>query len=180
MHKIPPPYRPLFSGESLKKPFTADGFRANPFVTSGAKPCAQSGICGPHGAFGARVGAVVCVALMFAVWGGLPAQADAPVVEGVTFQKGNDSWRFSVTLSHPDTGWDHYADGWRIETAEGAVLGTRILTHPHVNEQPFTRSLGGVSLPDGLTEVFVRAKCNVDGWSEETMRVDLSDNPSDS
>ncbi len=33
-----------------------------------------------------------------------------------------------------------YVDGWHVETAEGEILGTRILLHPHVGEQPFTRS----------------------------------------
>jgi hypothetical protein len=49
-------------------------------------------------------------------------------------------------LRHGDTGWDDYADGWRIETPAGEVLGTRVLHHPHVEEQPFTRSLGGVEI----------------------------------
>lgn len=75
--------------------------------------------------------------------------------------------RFDVTLSHPDTGWDHYADGWRVELADGTILGTRVLVHPHVNEQPFTRS-DRIVVPDGVTEVFVRASCNVDGWAEKT------------
>lgn len=69
----------------------------------------------------------------------------------------------SVTLAHPDTGWDHYADGWRIETEDGTVVGTRELLHPHVEEQPFTRSLTVNDLPRG--PLFIRAKCSVDGWS---------------
>ncbi len=72
--------------------------------------------------------------------------------------------RVSVTLAHPDTGWDHYADGWRVETEDGTVLGTRELLHPHVEEQPFTRSLTVNDLPDG--PLFIRAKCSVDGWSD--------------
>lgn len=93
-----------------------------------------------------------------------PAFAEAPVVEHVAFEGG----RFDVTLSHPDTGWDHYADGWRVELADGTVLGTRILTHPHETEQPFTRSDSGYEIPDGVTEVFIRASCNVDGWADTT------------
>ncbi len=72
--------------------------------------------------------------------------------------------RVSVTLAHPDTGWDHYADGWRVETEDGTVLGTRELLHPHVEEQPFTRSLTVNDLPEG--PLFIRAKCSVDGWSD--------------
>ena len=96
------------------------------------------------------------------------AAADAPLVETITQSSG----RFSVTLSHPDTGWDHYADGWRVELADGTVLGTRELAHPHVNEQPFTRS-ARIMVPDGVTRVFIRARCNLDGWNADSVAFDL-------
>ena len=104
------------------------------------------------------------LAAVFIVWAGA-GSADAPVIEAVETAIG----QFNVTLSHPDTGWDHYADGWRVEDENGDVLGLRVLGHPHVNEQPFTRSL----LIDGPLPavVFVRARCSVDGWSETTTAV---------
>lgn len=95
-------------------------------------------------------------------------RADPPEIAEIAYDNG----RFSVTLRHSDTGWDHYADGWRVEDAEGNVLGTRVLAHPHVNEQPFTRS-HRIAVPDGLTRVFVRAKCSVDGWNETRQAFDL-------
>ena len=55
---------------------------------------------------------------------------------------GDGPYTFAVTVASPDTGWDKYADEWRIESEAGEVLGVRELTHPHVDEQPFTRSLG--------------------------------------
>lgn len=102
-----------------------------------------------------------------------PLLADPPVIEDVQIRQSGDAWSFSVTLSHPDTGWDHYADGWRVLAPNGDVLGTRVLHHPHVQEQPFTRSLGGVSLPEGLNEVQVEARDNVDGWTGITKLVPL-------
>ncbi|MEJ8561403.1 hypothetical protein QTO30_09365 [Yoonia sp. GPGPB17] len=99
----------------------------------------------------------------------VPAFADGPVIENVTV----DGDRFSVTLSHPDTGWDHYADGWEVLDADGNSLGIRELLHPHVTEQPFTRSLSGVVVPEGATVVYVRARCNVDGWSDDLFEVVL-------
>ncbi|KHQ53458.1 hypothetical protein [Mameliella alba] len=93
-----------------------------------------------------------------------PAFADPPVIEAVEAQQSGESWRFSVTLSHPDAGWDHYADGWRVELPDGTVLGTRELLHPHVDEQPFTRSQSGIAVPEGTAQVMIRAKCSVDGW----------------
>ena len=102
-----------------------------------------------------------------------PALADPPVITDAAARVGGSGWTFRVTLSHPDTGWDHYADGWRIETAEGTVLGTRVLAHPHVTEQPFTRSLSGVAIPQGIEAVYIRAKCSVDGWNADRVAFDL-------
>lgn len=100
-----------------------------------------------------------------------PVFADGPVITDVTVTK--DS--VSVTLSHPDTGWDHYADGWEVLDADGNSLGVRTLYHPHVNEQPFTRALSGVQFPDGATVLYVRARCNVDGWSDALFEVKRAD-----
>ncbi|WP_330165822.1 hypothetical protein [Seohaeicola saemankumensis] len=82
-------------------------------------------------------------------------------------------WRFEVTISHPDSGWDHFADGWEIQDSQGNRLGWRQLLHPHVNEQPFTRSLNNVMIPDGTKEVFIRTRCARDGWSDQITRVVL-------
>lgn len=100
------------------------------------------------------------------------AMADAPVIEGaVAVQSADGTWRFDVTVSHPDTGWDHYADGWRVEDEAGQEIGLRVLAHPHETEQPFTRSLSGVAIPDGQGRVFIRARCIVDGWSERVFEI---------
>lgn len=102
-----------------------------------------------------------------------PALSDIPVVKAVAAQKAGMVWNFHVTLEHPDTGWDHYADSWEVLDAAGNRLGYRELLHPHVDEQPFTRSLSGVAIPDGTREIFVRAHCSLDGWTTEAVRVDL-------
>ena len=83
------------------------------------------------------------------------------------------TWTVSVTLEHADTGWDDYADGWEVLDADGARLGFRELLHPHVNEQPFTRSLSGVTIPDNLTSVFIRARTNTDGWGDSMLEVSI-------
>jgi hypothetical protein len=84
-------------------------------------------------------------------------------------------WRFDVTVRHNDEGWDHYADAWQVvDSRNGRVLGERILAHPHDNEQPFTRSQSGITIPAGLTRVLVRAKCNVHGFGGQEILVDLS------
>ena len=57
-------------------------------------------------------------------------------------KSGDGTYRFSVTLRHADTGWDHYANKWDVVAPDGTVLGTRVLAHPHVQEQPFTPLAG--------------------------------------
>ena len=102
-----------------------------------------------------------------------PAWAHDAVINGATARTGASGWTFNVTLTHAETGWDDYADGWRVETEAGEVLGTRVLAHPHVNEQPFTRSLSGVAVPDGVTPVWIRARTSVDDWGEDRLQLDL-------
>lgn len=93
------------------------------------------------------------------------AAADPPrVVAAEATRDGDGTWTISVTLSHPDTGWDHYASGWQVLTPDEDVIAVRELTHPHVDEQPFTRSLSGVAIPAGLKEVLIRPRCTMDGW----------------
>ena len=98
------------------------------------------------------------------------ALADAPQVQNVTVTGD----RVDVTVLHPDTGWDHYADGWEVLDADGKRLGFRELFHPHENEQPFTRSQSGIVIPEGATSIFIRTRCNVDGWSDELFEVTLA------
>ena len=112
------------------------------------------------------------LALILALGAG-PAFADAPVIEAVEASRAGMGWRFDVTLSHPDTGWGHYADGWEVLDAAGNQIAFRELMHPHVEEQPFTRSLQNVMLADGVRSVFIRSRCSQDGWSEETYEVML-------
>ncbi len=115
----------------------------------------------------------LCLAvLLITAWS--PARAgEADVLEVRATQEGGGTWRFDVTVAHEDTGWDHYADRWEVLAPDGSVLGTRVLLHPHETEQPFTRSLGGVALPEGLDAVTVRAHDSVHGLDGREFRIDL-------
>ena len=111
-----------------------------------------------------------------------PSSADADVtfVRAVKEDQEN-SWTFHVTVEHPDTGWEDYADGWDVVLPDGEVIKpdpaspfTRLLLHPHENEQPFTRSQRGVIIPEGASTVRVRAHDLVDGFGGQEVVVDLT------
>jgi hypothetical protein len=102
-----------------------------------------------------------------------PAIADDATIEAATAKASGDAWTFAVTLKHEDTGWDDYADGWRVVLEDGTELGMRVLHHPHVTEQPFTRSLNGVAIPADVDQVFIEARTNVDGWGTARLAVSL-------
>ena len=94
----------------------------------------------------------------------LPGLADAPAILRATAVQSGATLTISVTLRHADTGWAHYADGWSVQLPDGTELGYRTLHHPHVEEQPFTRSLGGVNIPDGTKRLVLIPHDSVHGW----------------
>lgn len=105
---------------------------------------------------------------------GLPAIAgEADVLDVDVSCKSGPVCRFDVTVRHDDEGWKHYANRWDVLSREGEVLATRILAHPHDNEQPFTRSLTNVRIPDGLSEVIIRAHDSVHEYGGKEMVVQL-------
>lgn len=70
----------------------------------------------------------------------------------------------STTVRSVDIEGVSYADAWEVRDLDGAVLGVRVLTHPHANEQPFTRSLSNVNIPVDILEVEVVAQDSVRGF----------------
>jgi hypothetical protein len=54
------------------------------------------------------------------------------------------------------------------------VLGSRTLYHPHVDEQPFTRSLDNVAIPTDVTTVVIRAHDTVHGLGGRAFTLTLS------
>jgi hypothetical protein len=81
--------------------------------------------------------------------------------------------RFVVTLHHADEGWKHYADRWEVLSPEGELLATRVLRHPHVEEQPCTRALPGVKIPISVEKVRIRARDSVHGYGGEEVESEL-------
>mgnify|MGYP007046916815 CR=1 FL=1 len=114
------------------------------------------------------------LAILFAV--AVPKSASAgqaSVLDATVRANPGGTYAFSATIFHKDEGWKHYADAFEILNSNGVVLGTRILYHPHVDEQPFTRSLSKVEIPIGVNQVKVRAKCKIHGPGKRVVTLTL-------
>ncbi len=98
---------------------------------------------------------------------------EADVVSARAIRAANGSFHFEVTIRSQDRGWDHYADRFEIIAPDGTVLGVRQLAHPHVDEQPFTRELDGVLVPDTLDTVVIRAHHHPRGYDGATVQLEL-------
>ena len=97
-----------------------------------------------------------------------------PDVVAVTVSGGaSGGLRFDVTISSPYDTPQRYADAWRVVGIDGTVFGVRELLHDHAGEQPFTRSLDGVEIPDGVDVVIVEARDQLNGWGGEAMEVTI-------
>lgn len=109
---------------------------------------------------------------------GDPAGAAYPDVIDVSVSAGGDgSYTFDATISSPYDTPDRYADAFRVRTPDGTVLGVRELTHPHQDEQPFTRSLTGVEVPAAVDRVVVEGRDRANGWGGATVEIPRSELP---
>jgi hypothetical protein len=99
---------------------------------------------------------------------------DFPDIIGVeATPEDGGTWRFDVTVSSPYDSRDRYADAWRVVGPDGTEFGIRILTHDHASEQPFTRSQGGIAVPDHVNTVTVEGRDRTNGWGGGTLALQL-------
>jgi len=113
----------------------------------------------------------LCAATLL-LWPATAAGGEAHVIDVAVAVEPAGTYRFDVTVHHEDTGWDHYVDAWDVVAPDGAVLATRVLAHPHVDDQPFTRSLGGIEIPDEIERVTIRARDTVHLYGGATVVVE--------
>tara|TARA_R110002126_G_scaffold47096_29_gene132062 strand:+ start:213 stop:623 length:411 start_codon:yes stop_codon:yes gene_type:complete len=114
----------------------------------------------------------VCAGLvaLFVGISALEAAADKPqVIKARIIRLHKTSYEIQVLVQHDDTSWDHYADRWEVIGPGGKILGTRVLYHPHIGESQFLRNLRGVTIPDGVTHIIIRAHDKVHGNSRERL-----------
>lgn len=109
---------------------------------------------------------LITAALVSGLLAATPLQAGQVDVLKVEIEPTGEPGRFDVevTLRHADSGWDHYANRWEILGPQGEVIATRVLAHPHVHEQPFTRGLSAVRIPGEFSWVRVRGHDLVHGY----------------
>lgn len=124
--------------------------------------------------------AMALVLLLAAACGSDPATTDDgagserfPDVIAVESELDDAGWTFSVTISSPYDSPERYADAWRVLGPDGTELGFRLLTHDHADEQPFTRSQRGITIPDDVTTVTVQGRDLLNGWGGGTIDHEL-------
>ena len=96
-----------------------------------------------------------------------------PYVVDVDPERDGETFSFAVTISSPYDSPERYADGWRVTDEDGTVYGEHSLAHDHANEQPFTRTQTGVSIPADVDEVIVEGRDQQYGYGGETVTVTL-------
>ncbi len=116
---------------------------------------------------------ILLLVFFLLVWSSPSLAGEADVLNVDVKKNKKGSFGFSVTVKHADSGWDHYADKWDIVAEKGVIYGTRILHHPHVGEQPFTRNLSGVKIPAGVKTVTIRAHDSVHKYGGKVVTVTL-------
>ena len=99
----------------------------------------------------------------------------ADVINASALRSDDGTWTFDVTISSPyESGWGQYADEFQIiSISDDIILGTRSLAHPHPSEQPFTRSLGGIIIPNDLSMVSITARDSINGYCGEVLDLEL-------
>ncbi len=112
--------------------------------------------------------------LIFGLLFSVNAFANNVEIVRVVLSKYAGSWRADVTLRHADEGWKHYADAWRLVDDKGNEIAKRVLWHPHVNEQPFTRSLSNFHLSENIKILYVEAHDKKHGWSPDRVKIDMT------
>lgn len=95
-------------------------------------------------------------------------------VTDISVSGAENQYTFSVTISSPDLGCQQYADWWEVIDLDGNLIYRRILSHSHVNEQPFTRPGGPVAI-SSTEVVYIRAHMNNTSYGNKVFKGSVSD-----
>ncbi len=83
------------------------------------------------------------------------------------------SFEIAVTVSSPYDTPERYADAWRVLLPDDQVLAERELLHDHASEQPFTRSLNRVVIPEDVSTVTIQGRDKTYGYGGTPMTVQV-------
>lgn len=99
-----------------------------------------------------------------------------PAIAGVEITPdGQDTFDFALTISSPYDSPERYADGWKVETVDGRLLGEKRLLHDHADEQPFTRVLEDVEIGPDINKIVIQARDSVNGYGGPKLTIELRD-----
>ena len=115
----------------------------------------------------------VLIFILLFKFSGISIASDAKIIKASAELTSAQKYNISVTVEHADEGWEHFANAWRVYSMEGELIGERVLHHPHVKEQPFTRRLLGLSVPTEVKEVTIVAVCSKTGESKASYNLKL-------
>ena len=86
----------------------------------------------------------------------------------------SNNYEFSVGIQSPDTGCDQYADWWEVLSEDSALIYRRILAHSHVNEQPFVRTGGPVTI-EANDVLYIRGHMHPGGYGGNVFKGSVRD-----
>ena len=115
----------------------------------------------------------ILILILISMLSGLCIASDAKIIKATGELTSAQKFNISVTIEHADEGWDHYANAWHVYSPDGKLIGKRVLHHPHVDEQPFTRTLLGLDVPREVSEVTIVAVCSKTGESKASYTLKL-------
>jgi hypothetical protein len=124
-----------------------------------------------------RTALSLALALLVAAGTPVLAQTGEPkfpdVIDVKVTPKGGGRFDVAVTMTSPYDTATRYADAFRIVTLDGAQLGIFVFAHDHATEQPFTRALSNVAVPESIKTIRIEGRDMVSGYGGRFMEVVL-------
>ena len=92
-----------------------------------------------------------------------------PSVVAAEVSGDSDLFTFQVMISSPYASAERHTDAVRVIGDDGVVYGILELTHPHAGQQPFSRTLRDVEIPESVTKVIIEGRDSTYGWGGEVV-----------
>ncbi|PKN56663.1 MAG: hypothetical protein CVU56_14905 [Deltaproteobacteria bacterium HGW-Deltaproteobacteria-14] len=92
-----------------------------------------------------------------------PEGPPAADIVGLDVTGAAGDYAFTVIIASDDVDCEHYTDWWEVVLVDGTLVYREVQLHPHVDEQPFTRTGGHLAIAEDAL-VLVRAHFHPDGY----------------